>query len=530
MADQTCKPSVITQALGIQATGPRTVIVPADPIIWDEGTSYEYLTLVASTDFGQGYLSKKDVPAGTPLTNTEYWIPVAQFNAQLAQLQQQIGQMNGTFNAQLAQLQRQIGQMNGTISSIQDDVSKNEGDIEALSQKGNQSILYGVCHNSNNPQEWLYVASTDMKSVGCMGNLPSKGTKYDYSDASNLFERNGILYYPQDSHSDIYATTDGETWNEGYGTGFPSPLDPKWLQWAPMLFEDASGNVKMAIARQYNDSTLTNAIGSTTHNFRIDVFDCTVADDGKITIGSGYTTVLGTGSHIDPYIVYDPQYGYVMACKNESTCLIEVYQGASLSNMSLAVTTRLVGCEAPKLISGDGSLTLYYEGYSLYTGSGKTAGNSIPVHLYFTTVLSAGGSKLSYGGLSVMNAPSFYRHITFIQNSEVLAKYAKNHPIVPFTTDASNRIVQIHLASGANDIYPVTLPFPLMFTIEGAARTVTVHDATNALGSGCVGYIQIGTDNAIALKNKYATCKPVDGETIPCFVADTMYFRNDGEE
>ena len=511
MANQNCNPAIITEALGIQATGPRTVIVPADPIIWDEGTSYEYLTLVASADFGQGYVSKKDVPSGTPLTNTEYWIPVASFNAQLEQLQQDIAQMNGT------------------ISDVQDAVSKNEGDIEALSQKGNQSILYGVCHNGNT-QKWLYVASTDMKSVGCMGNLPSKGTNYDYSDGCNLFERNGILYYPQDSHSDIYATTDGETWNEGYGIGFPSPLGPGWRQWVPMLFEDASGNVKMAIARQYNDSTFTNAVGATTYNFRIDVFDCTVADDGKITIGSGFTTILGSGSHIDPYIVYDPQYGYVMACKNESTCLIEVYQGASLSNMSLVVTTRLVGCEAPKLISGDGSLTLYYEGYSLYTGSGKTAGNHILLQPYFTTVLSVGGSALSYGGLTIMNAPSSYRHVAFIQNSEVLAKYARNHPIVPFTSDDSKRIAQIDINTGTNDIYPATVPFPLLFLIRGQSRTINVHEAVNALPGFCIGYIQMATNNAIILKNKYATCNSaVDGETIPCFVSDTMYFRDDGE-
>lgn len=89
MANQTCNPS-ITQVLGITATGPRTVIVPADPIIWDAETSYEYLTLVASADFGQGYVAKKDVPSGTPLTDTDYWIPVASFNAQVGTLQNQM--------------------------------------------------------------------------------------------------------------------------------------------------------------------------------------------------------------------------------------------------------------------------------------------------------------------------------------------------------------------------------------------------------------------------------------------------------
>lgn len=86
----TCDVNILKSALGIQQTGPRTVIVPADPIIWDAGTSYEYLTIVASTDFGQAYISKRDVPAGTPLTNTEYWIPAATFNAQLAEIMRQL--------------------------------------------------------------------------------------------------------------------------------------------------------------------------------------------------------------------------------------------------------------------------------------------------------------------------------------------------------------------------------------------------------------------------------------------------------
>lgn len=90
----TCDVNIIQNALGIQQTGPRTVIVPADPIIWDEGTSYEYLTLVASADFGQAYISKKDVPSGTPLTNTEYWIPAASYNAQLAAIQRQMSALS----------------------------------------------------------------------------------------------------------------------------------------------------------------------------------------------------------------------------------------------------------------------------------------------------------------------------------------------------------------------------------------------------------------------------------------------------
>lgn len=89
-----CDVVTTSAPLNLNVIGPRSVIVPADPIIWDAETSYEYLTLVASTDFGQGYVSKKDVPAGTPLTNTDYWIPVASYNAQLAAIQEDMAQFN----------------------------------------------------------------------------------------------------------------------------------------------------------------------------------------------------------------------------------------------------------------------------------------------------------------------------------------------------------------------------------------------------------------------------------------------------
>ena len=126
MANQTCNPQLVTQALDIQATGPRTVIVPADPIIWDEGTSYEYLTLVASTDFGQGYVSKRDVPAGTPLTNTDYWIPVASYNAQLSQIQADLQTVKGdvdTAQDGVDQNKASIAEVNGKLDTSIDEVN-----------------------------------------------------------------------------------------------------------------------------------------------------------------------------------------------------------------------------------------------------------------------------------------------------------------------------------------------------------------------------------------------------------------------
>ena len=94
LVDNGCNMIPANGPFGNKTIGPRTVIVPADPIIWNEGTSYPYLSLVATEDFGSSYISKKDVPSGTPLTDTDYWIKTGDFNAQLGQIQNDITKLN----------------------------------------------------------------------------------------------------------------------------------------------------------------------------------------------------------------------------------------------------------------------------------------------------------------------------------------------------------------------------------------------------------------------------------------------------
>lgn len=504
---------------GLMVIGPQVTLHFVEGA-WNQANSYDYYDVVQVD--GTSYIAVQDVPVGTEITNTEYWAKWNDPNAQLETLQDAIN----TFTSKIETIDTDIDEINTSIDSLSTSIDGVSDSVSDIADSMDRPMLYGICHHATNTQKWIYVGSSDMKNAGCMGNLPSRSTSYDYSDATSLFEKNGILYYPQDSHNDIYATTDGETWETGYATGYPTPIKSGYKQWAPMLFEDASGEIKLAIARQYNGSTFENAIGSTTYNFRIDVFDCTIGDTGVINIGSSFTTVLDTGSHIDPYIIYNKDYGYIMACKNELTCLIEVYQGASLSSMTLAFATRLVGCEAPKLLSSENSIVLYYEGYNLYTGTGKTAGNAIPIHLYFTHVIAMAGSTLSYGSMSILATPSFYRHMCFVLNSEVLAKYAKNHPLIPYNGNYEQRIVQINLTGDQTDIYPATLPFPLMFAIRGGARTITIHNATNNLLSGCIAYLLCTTDNAVTLTNAYASYTLTENETLPCYVSDTMYIPN----
>lgn len=50
-----------------------------DPLNWSISTQYEPTTIVVD-NYGNGYISRKAVPAGIPLSNTEYWTQIFNFS------------------------------------------------------------------------------------------------------------------------------------------------------------------------------------------------------------------------------------------------------------------------------------------------------------------------------------------------------------------------------------------------------------------------------------------------------------------
>ena len=56
---------------------------------WDKNKEYENLSVVLASD-GNSYTSKKNVPKGIELSNTEYWAISSRFNAQLEVQKQRI--------------------------------------------------------------------------------------------------------------------------------------------------------------------------------------------------------------------------------------------------------------------------------------------------------------------------------------------------------------------------------------------------------------------------------------------------------
>lgn len=76
---------------GIVYKGARYLTKFADPIEWNNETTYEYLTVVQHE--GDSYVSKQNVPVGVDISDTEYWLHWADYNAQIEQYRKEVKEL-----------------------------------------------------------------------------------------------------------------------------------------------------------------------------------------------------------------------------------------------------------------------------------------------------------------------------------------------------------------------------------------------------------------------------------------------------
>lgn len=79
-----------------QYIGARYVPKFADPIDWDNTRSYEALTMVSY--LGDSYTSKKPVPPGIAINNTEYWALTGSYNSQIAEIRSDLQDLTDSYN------------------------------------------------------------------------------------------------------------------------------------------------------------------------------------------------------------------------------------------------------------------------------------------------------------------------------------------------------------------------------------------------------------------------------------------------
>lgn len=77
--------------------GARYIPLFADPIDWDQTLEYEPLTVVVNS--GSSYVSRRWVPAGISIDNTDYWLLWADYNAQIAAYRAEVQTFDGRITA-----------------------------------------------------------------------------------------------------------------------------------------------------------------------------------------------------------------------------------------------------------------------------------------------------------------------------------------------------------------------------------------------------------------------------------------------
>lgn len=96
--------------------GNRYVPIFANPVEWDSLRTYEALTIV--TYLGTSYTSRKAVPAGIQLSNTEYWVVTGNYNAQVAQLMDEVTGLETDFDNLESNVTSQVTGLNNKVNTL----------------------------------------------------------------------------------------------------------------------------------------------------------------------------------------------------------------------------------------------------------------------------------------------------------------------------------------------------------------------------------------------------------------------------
>lgn len=125
--------------------GMRYLTKFADPIEWDDTRQYEHMTVVQYQ--GATYVSKRAVPVGVQITDTNYWLYWADFNAQLEQYRQEVRAMDG----RVTQAESDAGNALEQVGTVADDVAAIEailsGYAEGETVKADVSMLQTAIGN-----------------------------------------------------------------------------------------------------------------------------------------------------------------------------------------------------------------------------------------------------------------------------------------------------------------------------------------------------------------------------------------------
>jgi len=114
------------------------VCVTIEEDYWDINKTYEKITIVEVADLYRTYISRKDVPAGTELSNREYWIPFSSLQENVAVAYTEFTTKYGTklnlLNNSVEDLQEALTSLRNSIVDIVSNYFTTPEDVNAIVQ------------------------------------------------------------------------------------------------------------------------------------------------------------------------------------------------------------------------------------------------------------------------------------------------------------------------------------------------------------------------------------------------------------
>ena len=138
-------------------------IIPKHDGVWDQKKEYEELTIVLDAESGDGYISRKPVPAGTVLTDTDYWSLCSHFNAQMHRLETDVAEDVEGMHTDLSETK---ASMRKEISEAESRVNTKVSDAQNVMQKTEDAMNTAV-EQLNKRLDANVTASTDSKAGTC---------------------------------------------------------------------------------------------------------------------------------------------------------------------------------------------------------------------------------------------------------------------------------------------------------------------------------------------------------------------------
>ncbi len=135
-------------------------IIPKHDGVWNQRKEYEELTIVLDAESGDGYISRKPVPAGTALTDLNYWSLCSQFNAQMHRMETDVA---ADVEAMHKDLSETKASMSKEVSETESRVNTKVSDAQTAMQKTEDAMNTAV-EQLNKRLDANVTASTDSKA------------------------------------------------------------------------------------------------------------------------------------------------------------------------------------------------------------------------------------------------------------------------------------------------------------------------------------------------------------------------------